>query len=108
MALSITLRPPYYAVIFTTQRTGDDKDGYNEKADELSELVEKEPGFLGMESVRDETGQGITVCYWDNEESIANWKKKLVHQEAQQKGMSDWYKYYFLRIAKVERDYGKI
>ena len=90
MALSITPRSPYYTVKFTTQHSGDEKDGYNEKADKLSELVEKEPAFLGMESVRDETGQGITVCYWDNEESIANWKKKLVHQEAQQKGISDW------------------
>jgi len=53
-----------------------------------------------MESVRDEAGQGITVCYWDNEKSVANWKKKLVHQEAQKKGMSDWYKYYFYELQR--------
>jgi heme-degrading monooxygenase HmoA len=36
-------------------------------------LAQQQPGFLGMESARDEIG--ITVSYWENEEAILAWKK---------------------------------
>jgi heme-degrading monooxygenase HmoA len=57
-----------------------------------------------MESVRENNGFGITVCYWKDEESITNWKNNLEHRRAKEKGIADWYKKYFLRVAKVERD----
>ena len=33
-------------------------------------LAQEMPGFLGVESVRDETGLGITSVYWKDKESI--------------------------------------
>ena len=57
-----------------------------------------------MESVRENNGFGITVCYWKDEGSITNWKNNLEHRRANEKGIADWYKKYFLRVAKVERD----
>ena len=67
-------------------------------------MVCDQPGYIGMESVREKDGFGITVCYWTVEASITNWKNNLEHQDAQEKGRVGWYKNYFLRIAKVERD----
>ena len=98
-----TPKPPYYAVIFTSVRT-EDKNGYAEMSERMEKLVEKQEGFLGFESARQELG--ITVSYWKDLESIRKWKQNLDHLEAQQKGKSIWYKSYKTRIALVERDYG--
>ena len=93
---------PYYAVIFTsTQR--DSLEGYSEMANKMEELAEQQPGYLGMESARNEIG--ITVSYWETLEAIKNWKQQSEHLKAQLKGRAGWYDWYKIRICKVERDY---
>lgn len=59
-------------------------------------------GFLGVECLRDVDGFGITVSYWDSMESIDAWRKNLDHMEAKQRGRSEWYQEYTIRICKVE------
>lgn len=98
-----TPMPPYYAVIFTSLRTEGDK-GYGEMAEKMVELAAKQPGFLGVESAREELG--ITVSYWSDLASIKNWKENLEHQAAQRMGHEKWYSAFKVRISKVERDYG--
>lgn len=99
-----TPKPPYYAVIFSARRTQGD-NGYAETAARMAELVAQQPGFLGAEHARDESGFGITVAYFDSEESIRNWKRNLEHAAAREKGRKQWYSHYELRVAKVERAY---
>lgn len=99
-----TRRLPYYAVIFTSRRTDID-DGYAEMAERMVELASKQPGFLGIESVREGT-VGITVSYWASAEAVVQWKNNLEHRDAQAGGRSKWYREYKVRVAKVERDYG--
>jgi heme-degrading monooxygenase HmoA len=98
-----TPEPPYYAVIFTSTRTPDDQ-GYAAMAEKMLELAASQPGFLGVESAREELG--ITVGYWTDPESISRWKADLAHREAQRLGRETWYSGYRVRISKVERDYG--
>ena len=98
-----TPQPPYYAVIFTSIRTGAD-NGYEVVARRMVELAAGQPGFLGVESAREEVG--ITVSYWRDPESIAAWKRHAEHQVAQERGKQDWYSAYKTRICKVEREYG--
>jgi heme-degrading monooxygenase HmoA len=98
-----TPAPPYYAVIFTSHRTEGD-NGYGEMATKMLELASRQPGFLGVESAREEVG--ITVSYWADLESIKKWKENLHHKEAQMLGHEKWYSAFKTRIAKVERDYG--
>jgi heme-degrading monooxygenase HmoA len=105
-SLAKTPKPPYYAVIFTSQRTEGDR-GYGHMAERMVELAAKQPGFLGVESVRGLDGFGVTVSYWSNEEAIAAWKAHMDHKPAQETGKSVWYADYQIRVAKVERDYGK-
>ena len=62
-----------------------------------------QPGFLGVESARH--GLGITVCYWTDEAAIAAWKAHAEHALAQERGRTEWYRQYALRIARVERAY---
>jgi heme-degrading monooxygenase HmoA len=97
-----TPEPPYYAVIFVSQRTPID-EGYEIAADRMIELAHWHPGFLGVESVRDASGFGITVSYWQSLESIAAWKVHSEHRVAQEKGRSQWYRHFEIRVAKVER-----
>ena len=99
-----TPAPPYYAVIFTAQRTEGD-DGYGAMAQAMTALAPRQPGFLGMESVRNANGLGITVAYFTDETSIAAWKANAEHLAAQQLGKEKWYSHYELRVAKVERAY---
>lgn len=102
MEFAKTPEPPYYAVIFTSQKTNTD-DGYNEMSSRMVELVEKQPGFLGYESARD--GIGITISYWKNLNSIKNWKENAEHILAQKLGKEKWYESYKIRICKIEHDY---
>jgi len=96
--------PPYYAVIFTSQRTPHD-GGYGEMADRMVALAAEQPGYLGMESARGEDGLGLTVSYWRSAEDIAAWRRHGEHQVARDTGRRDWYQHYKLRVAKVERAY---
>lgn len=99
-----TPAPPYYAVIFSSERNAD-IEGYAETATRMVELAAEQPGFLGVESVREDLG--ITVSYWSDLESIRRWKSHAEHRLAQQMGMDKWYSSYKTRIALVERDYGR-
>lgn len=102
-AIANTPPPPYYAVIFSSLRTEGDH-GYGRMADHMLELAARQPGFLGVESAREELG--ITVSYWADLASIKRWKADVEHQVAQRLGREKWYSAFKTRIAKVERDYG--
>jgi heme-degrading monooxygenase HmoA len=96
---------PYWAVIFTSQRTEADPEGYAKTADVIEALAKEQPGFLGIDSTRDASGSGITVSYWENLEAIRAWRAVAEHRVAQERGKTDWYRSYRVRVARVEREY---
>jgi heme-degrading monooxygenase HmoA len=100
-----TPEPPYYAVIFTSQRTAGD-DGYADTAERMVALAVQQPGFLGVESARGTDGAGITVSYWASEDAIAAWRQHTEHSLAREQGRQHWYSQFSVRVAKVERAYG--
>ena len=102
MKIAQTPKPPYYAVIFTSLRMPADA-GYAAMSEAMLALAARQPGFLGIESARDELG--ITVSYWENLEDIAAWKRNSAHLVAQQQGRDLWYQAFTVRICRVERDY---
>jgi heme-degrading monooxygenase HmoA len=101
--IAATPKPPYYAVIFTSHRTDGD-NGYGDMATKMVELAAQQPGYLGVESAREDLG--ITVSYWSDLESIKNWKANIEHKQAQKNGYEKWYSSFKVRISKVERDFG--
>lgn len=96
------MKPPYYAVIFTSRRTDGD-NGYGETAKHILELAREQPGFLGFESARQEIG--ISVSYWESLDAIKAWKEHVGHKYAQDRA-KDWYSEFRVRVCKVEKDYG--
>jgi heme-degrading monooxygenase HmoA len=44
------------------------------------------------------------VSYWESLDAIKKWKENSAHQVAQNRGKTEWYKNFALRVCKVERD----
>ncbi|WP_336882525.1 antibiotic biosynthesis monooxygenase [Priestia koreensis] len=93
----------YYAVIFTSTRTPMQK-GYEEMAIKMVELAEQQKGFLGIESAQD-SPLGITISYWRSLEDINQWRNHAAHKVAQEKGKSEWYASFSLRVCKIEHEH---
>jgi len=100
----LKLPTPCYAVIFTSQRRPGDA-GYAEAAERMVELVQQQPGFIDVRSVRGADGQGITVSYWDSLAAIAAWRAQAEHAATRERGRANWYAQYELQVVKVERAY---
>ena len=69
-------------------------------AEKMLALASRQPGFLGFESARNETG--ISVSFWKDRQSIEDWRQQSDHRLAQQTGRSKWYRSYEIHIARVE------
>jgi len=100
-----TPNPPYYSVIFSSQRSQGDDEAYSKMAERMVQLAAEQPGFLGVDSARGEDGFGVTVSYWKSLDDIAAWKANGEHLDAQNKGRAQWYEGFTLHIARVERSY---
>jgi len=96
------MKPPYYAVIFSSLLS-ENTAGYSTMANTMETLAKQQPGFLGIDSAREEIG--ITISYWEHLEAIKTWKADVDHQVAQKLGKEKWYQSYTVRICKVEREY---
>jgi heme-degrading monooxygenase HmoA len=95
------------AVVFVSRRALTHDDEYADMAQRMEELVHDQPGFVDMVSVRDPlTRQGITVAYFEDEESVAAWKAQAEHVEAQRRGVADFYESYDVTVAQIVRQYG--
>lgn len=102
--LSPLPRPPYYAVVFTSALAEDEAgEDYGRTAARMVELARKQPGFLGVESVRDGGGHGITVSYWSDESAIDRWRRDTEHLLVQERGRREWYEAFNVHVARVER-----
>ena len=104
MPIADTPEPPYTAVIFSSTRTEGD-NGYSRMLERMESLAAAQPGYLGIESVKDGL-EGFTVSYWHDESDAAAWKQVAEHLVAQERGKQVWYDEYRVRLATVARDYG--
>jgi heme-degrading monooxygenase HmoA len=98
------LDTPYYAVIFTSRKAANTQ-GYEKVAERMRTLCEAQPGFLSMVHATTDDGESVTSCYWEDLASISAWKVNLEHQDAQKKGIAQWYDEYRIEVARVERAY---
>ncbi|MDM5154269.1 antibiotic biosynthesis monooxygenase [Bacillus sp. DX1.1] len=96
--------PPYYAVIFTSQLSQDTTD-YDDVAEKMEDLAKQQPGFISVESVRDTSGLGITISYWESLEAIKHWRENAAHTIARQRGREQWYEQFHMKICVVEKEY---
>ena len=96
------------AVIFEAVPGVGKKDEYFAMAGKLLPELDKIPGFISIErfqSVAD-PGKILSLSFWRDEESIAQWRNVEMHRTAQAKGRGSVFSDYRLRVAYVVRDYG--
>ena len=91
----------YFAVIFTAQRSLSGNDIYDLTTDRMIWLAQRQPGFLGVESVMGDDGIGITVSYWVDREAIAEWRQNAEHLTTQALGRQEFYDWYRIRVSEV-------
>lgn len=105
MPYSALPRPPYFVAIVRSMRNAHDEPGYRDASEQMFEQARLQPGFLGVHSVRDPGGDGITLSYWSDEASIRAWRADDAHGVVRETGRRDWYAGYTLQIARVDRAY---
>ncbi|PZU07094.1 antibiotic biosynthesis monooxygenase [Sphingomonas sp.] len=93
------------AVIFRSLRNGLDEAGYAAAAKMMDEEARRQPGFLGIDSVRDTDGHGITISYWADEEAAIAWRNHAGHAAIRARGRAEWYENYEVIVAGVTRGY---
>lgn len=98
------IKPPYYAVIFSSIRT-DNNEGYEDMDNAIYQKVKDFQGYLGHEALRNENGFGIHISYWKTLNDIKAWKNDKLHTQAKNTGKEKWYSDYSVRICKVEQVY---
>jgi uncharacterized protein (DUF952 family)/heme-degrading monooxygenase HmoA len=101
----VSTTEPYVAVIFTSQRSSVDPEGYAAMAERMDALAREQPGYRGIETARNAGGASITVSYWATEGDASAWKQVSEHLAAQNAGRDRWYDRYHLRVATVTREY---
>jgi heme-degrading monooxygenase HmoA len=92
-------------VLFISERSGTDADGYAAAAARMYALAAEQPGYRGMEHVA-EGRLGITLSYWADEASAVAWRKHPEHAAAREAGRGRWYDWYRLHVAAIGRSYG--
>lgn len=94
-----------FVVIFLSTLNDLNDMKYQKWSEEMHRLVQDQPGFLGMESFRKVTGEGVTLSYWDSKRAIEAWKNNSRHRIAQQYGKNISYKKYTIRICEIQKEY---
>ncbi len=93
-----------WTVAFANRRpVGSEGDGYSETAAQMDALAAEQPGFIGVDSVRTDGGDGITVSRWSSIAAMVSWRRVTTHQAAQHTGRDRWYDSYRSDVARVDR-----
>ena len=92
-------------VMFVSARTGVDDEGYAAAAEAMAALAAEQPGYRGVDSVRDADGIGITLSYWADEASAVAWRRHPEHAAIRDAGRDRWYQWYELHVAEIGRSY---
>lgn len=97
-----------YAVIFEVEVKPERKEEYLQIASELRNELNKIDGFISVERFQSLVNESrlASLSFWESEEAISKWRNNLNHKVAQQKGRSELFSDYRLRVAHVVRDYG--
>jgi heme-degrading monooxygenase HmoA len=96
------------AVIFEAQPQEGQQDAYLSIAAALRPELETIDGFISIERFASlsESGKILSLSWWRDEASVAQWRRFEPHRAAQQAGRQRIFRDYRLRVAEVLRDYG--
>ena len=98
-----------FAVIFEVEPEKERAQEYFDLAAELRPELEKIDGFISVERFTSMYNEGkyLSVSFWRDENALNQWREHLEHRDAQEKGITNIFRNYRIRVAEVIRDYGK-
>jgi len=79
--LAENLTPPFVAAIFSDTAIVRHLDATDRRpSDEMVSLAPKQDGFLGLETIRDETGRWISISYWRDMPAYTAWRHACIER----------------------------
>jgi heme-degrading monooxygenase HmoA len=95
------------AVIFEVIPTTEGKKEYLSIAASLRQELESSPGFISIERFQSlaDKDKILSLSFWENEESVTQWRNSKEHRLAQTKGRNSLFRDYRIRIGSIVRDY---
>jgi heme-degrading monooxygenase HmoA len=90
-------------ILFRSRLTAEAGADYQAMDSELEGLVRQNPGFVDVKSYAAQDGERLTVVWWRDEASLAEWRNLARHREAQNTGRQKWYQYYKMDVARIMR-----
>lgn len=96
------------AVIFEAIPAEGKWEEYLDIAATLRPELDKIEGFISIERFQSiaNPGKVLSLSFWKDEASVAQWRNLELHRQAQQNGRTSVFDDYRLRVASVLRDYG--
>ena len=91
-------------IIFRSKLTADAGQDYADLDAELFAAAQAHPGFIAVKSYEAEDGERLSVVWWQDRETLEQWRRHARHGEAKQLGRERWYEYYRVEIAEVYRE----
>ena len=96
------------AVIFEVFPADGKREKYLDIAAALKPELSKIKGFISVERFQSlaDPNKVLSLSFWEDEQSIAQWRNLEQHRNAQKAGRNFVFDDYRLRVANVIRDYG--
>ena len=96
------------AVLFEAFPAKGKWDEYMDIAAKLRPELNQIEGFISIERFQSVTDpkKVLSLSFWEDEESIQQWRNVELHRVAQKEGRNSIFNNYRIRIATVQRDYG--
>ena len=96
------------AVIFEVFPADGKREEYLDIASALKPELSKIEGFISVERFQSlaDPNKILSLSFWEDEQSIAQWRNLEQHRNAQKAGRNFVFDDYRLRVANVIRDYG--
>jgi heme-degrading monooxygenase HmoA len=91
-------------ILFRSRLTAAAGADYTAMDAELDHLVRGQPGFIDVKSFTAADGERLTLVWWQDRETLLQWRNLPRHREAQEAGRAKWYEYYEMEVAEVFRN----
>src|SRR3954469_24116825 len=95
-----------FSVIFEVHPSSEQWDSYLALAKMLRPELEETDGFVDNIRYRSLRREGwiLSLSSWGDEKSVVRWRTRRHHHEAQEKGRSEIFTDYHLRVGQVTKD----
>jgi heme-degrading monooxygenase HmoA len=88
-------------VLFRNKLVKDVSADYGSLLAEMNVYAQSQPGYVADKTYIADDGERVSIVWWQDKESLDQWRQNLKHVDAKQKGRQNWYEYYSMDVAEV-------